>query len=1131
MGKSPFVHLHLHTEYSLLDGMCTSEEVMDRASELGMHAVGITDHGVMFGVVDFFNKAKKKGIKPIIGMEAYLAPRGMQDRDPKLDRRPYHMLLIAKNQTGYKNLLKMASAAQLEGYYYRPRIDKDFMAAHSEGIIATSGCLASEIPRMVENGESPKQIMDQIGWYRDVFGEENFYLEIQPHDIPQLKVLNNWLYTYRKSSHTNLQLLATNDVHYTFQNDWDPHDTMLCIQTGSTKNKRDRMRITPQGSYDMKSATEMAREFYGAPSEMIKEGFRNTLKVADMCDVDLSNDVYHFPKFVTPENFNEQTYLRHLVKMGMAWRYGSDWESDSVLSERVNRELETVHSMGFDTYFLIVWDLCEYAKQQDIWWNVRGSGAGSIVAYCLGITSIDPIRNNLLFERFLNKGRVSMPDIDLDYPDDRREEMIAYTATKYGEDHVSAIITFGKMGAKMAIRDVGRVLNVPLEEVNEFASHIPQEPKPKDIQEYINEIPELQQILEINIEMRRVVETAKRLQNKVRHASTHAAGVIIADKPISEYAPLHRLKKANKSEEESVLKSVVQFSMETAEAQGLLKMDFLGLATLSSMRKTCELIYERYGMLYTLDTIPYDHDDPKLSNDGRRMLDEAFDMMGRGETIGMFQIESAGMQQTLRMMKPYEYQHIIAVVALYRPGPMDFIPNYVNRMHGDEPTEFLHEKLKPILGETYGIAVYQEQLMKIAQDLFSYELHEADLMRRAVSKKKEKDLKEHREIFRTRGPENGVSKEVADQIFDFVEYFANYGFNRSHASDYGIISVKTAFLKCHYPVEYMTGMLSVHHSDKTKVATYLEECRRLGIPVLPPHINYSEEDFKIEEMANGGLAIRYGLKAIKSITTASIASILECRNEGGFFVSLEDFAHRMNLRRDVGKSSLEALAMSGALDGFSEDRETIFINSQRIMNYSSKRMQHNEKYAMDLIEMSSSSAEQDKSPLKLEKPITRKDRREILLEERELLSVYLSGRPVDDCRDQLSQYETIVLAEFLSTDEEIHDMQVYFAGEVVSVKRILTKKKQQPMAFIDVEDWHNTGGIVSLTVFPNMYQQLIENVPFVFDEGRIVLVQGRIDMSRGKPSIVPQKFSYDHLKRLNKMDDSSLSQADEWGYN
>ncbi|MBN1967445.1 MAG: DNA polymerase III subunit alpha, partial [Anaerolineae bacterium] len=775
-----FVHLHVHTEYSLLDGLSRIGNVIQRAKDLDMPALAITDHGTMFGVIDFFRTAQKIGIKPIIGVEAYLARRGMEDRDPQEDNRPYHLLLLAKDQTGYKNLLKLSSEAQLRGYYYRPRVDKALLEQYSEGLIVTSGCLAAEIPRALEQGKDDSELREMIGWYQDVFGPENFYLELQQHDIPQLEILNRWL--VENSKYANVPLIATNDVHYVMEDDYDAQDTLLCIQTGNVKNEPNRMKMTDP-SYHLRTPQEMWELFGDVP-----EALTNTLQIAEMCNVDLESKGYHLPVFPVPEAYPDaQAYLRYLCEKGLRWRYGTR-ANEAVIRERLDYELGIIHDMGFDTYFLIVWDLCEFARHADIWWNVRGSGAGSVAAYSLGITNIDPLQNNLIFERFLNPGRVSMPDIDLDYPDDRRSEMIEYTAKKYGEDKVAAIITFGTMGSKAAIRDVGRAFDMPLTEVDQIARMIPGGAKPTKFKDALGDDPakaahELKQAYHTDRHVRSLVDMAWKLEGVVRHASTHAAGVIVADKPLTEYIPLHRPTKGKN--DEVPVKQVTQFDMETCESIGLLKVDFLGLSTLTIMRKACELVERYHGIHYTMDNIPYrpDPNDPAKT----RMVEQVFELIGRGETIGIFQIESAGMRRMLTEMRPRTFEHIIAAISLYRPGPMEYIPQFNRRLHEEEKVEYKHELLEPILAETYGIIVYQEQIQQIAAQLFGYSLGDADLMRRAVSKKKEKDLLKHRQTFLEQGPVRGVPEGVAADIFDDIEFFARYGFNKCLTRDAEIV--------------------------------------------------------------------------------------------------------------------------------------------------------------------------------------------------------------------------------------------------------------------------------------------------------------------------------------------------------
>ncbi len=1103
---SDFVHLHVHSEFSLLDGQSRIKDLVRRAQELEMPALGITDHGVMFGVLDFYRACVDAGIKPVIGVEAYLAPRGMTDRDPRLDRSPYHMLLLAKDMTGYQNLLKIASASQLDGFYYRPRIDKEFLAAHAAGLIATSGCLAAEIPHWVEAGDE-QRARDSIGWYQEVFGTENFYLELQNHDLPALQRLNRWLCDYRQSGHSAVQLLATNDVHYVRQNDAEAHDTLLCIQTTALKSERNRMRMEPFSSYYLKTSAEMRAGFAGAPPALIDEAFANSLKIADMTALDLNPKGYHLPAFAVPAKHDEEIYLRHLVNIGMEWRYGADWRSNTVFTERIERELNIIHSMGFDTYFLIVWDLCEFARHADIWWNVRGSGAASLVAYSLGITNIDPIQNGLLFERFLNPGRVGMPDIDLDYPNDRRGEMIAYTAMKYGEDKVAAIITFGTMGAKAAVRDVGRALDVDLGLINRAAALIPQEARQKKIREYVDGNPELRDLYDSDAELQRVINTAGELQGMTRHASTHAAAVIIADRPLVELVPLHRI--TGKDPSGGALKAVTQFPMETAEAIGLLKVDFLGLSTLTIMRKACELIARHRGIQYSFDSIPYRHD--SADEQQRARLDDAFVMLGRGETIGVFQVESGGMQQMLRGMRPRIFENIIAAISLYRPGPMEFIPDYCKRLHGEEEVQLLHPKLEPILRETYGICVYQEQIMQIAGELFGYELGEADLMRRAVSKKKREDLQKHKAIFLERGPQNGIPAETAEAIFEMIEFFANYGFNKSHAADYAIITVQTAYLKCHYPEEYMSALLSVQRDDMGKVSTFLEECRRLSIPILPPDVNYSQLDFDIEPVDEVRRGIRFGLAAIKNASAYALGNLVEQRGAAPF-ASLVDFCQRVDLRK-LGKRSLESLVKVGALDTFGT-RATLMAALDGIINYSRNYHRDQEVGQMNLF---GEAAATDDELLKNLKQIEEHAPRELLKWEKDLLGLYLTGRPVDRHRQLFAKQNLHKIAE-LKSPSLTKPENVRIAGEITAVRK-LTTRNGDLMAVFSLEDWHDSAGIIEVVLFPRTYSRVSaafaeinaddEENKTGLVEGEIVLVTGRYDDSRGDAQIIAENVSCD----------------------
>jgi len=1082
---SSFAHLHVHTEYSLLDGMSRINDLVDHAVELGMNSLAITDHGAMYGVIPFYNACKAKNIKPIIGMETYLATRGMTDRDPKLDKY-YHLLLVAKNQTGYRNLLKIASVSQLEGFYYRPRIDKDFLAAHSEGLICTSGCLAAEIPQMMLDGRDA-EAKKQLGWYRDVFGPDNFYIELQEHDIPDLRKLNRAL--LELSPYANIPLLATNDVHYVRQTDARPHDILLCIGTSSLVADTSRMKFSDD-SYYLRTAEEMSALFAEAP-----ESISNTLKVAAMCDVNLDKTGYHIPKFPVPPDFADTgAYLRDLCEQGLRRRY-EDHAETSEVRERLEFELAVIAEMGFNDYFLIVWDLTQFAAENDIWWNVRGSGAGSLVAYVLRITNIDPLQNGLLFERFLNPGRLDMPDIDMDFPDDRRGEMIDYCVNRYGEDRVAQIITFGTLGARAALRDVARTMDIPLNEVDGLARLVPAVPgKAIGIKQALQDVPDFKAVYDDNSRgyMKDLIDTAAQLEGISRHASTHAAGVLISDEPLVEYIPLHRPTKGGEGAASSVgggegnLGIVSQWEMEVVNSIGMLKVDFLGLATLTIMRKACELIERYHGAAYNLDSIPYRHrdDDP----DFNAALDKAFELISRGDTSGVFQVEGGGMTKMLVEMKPSHFEHIVAAISLFRPGPMEYIPTYIRRMHGEEPAAYHTPLLESILAETYGICVYQEQIMQIASNLFGYSLGDADLMRRAVSKKKEKDLKKHRSIFIKEGPARGVPEEVAGKIFDDIEFFARYGFNKSHAADYAVLTVQTAFLKAHYPHEYMAALLTVQRDNIDRIGGYTQDCRRMGLLVLPVDVNASGEEFTIETLGDDRV-IRFGLSAIKNVGLGSVEAILLARGDEPFR-DLGDFCQRVDLRA-VGKRALESLIKVGALDSFAP-RAQLLASLERIMSVSGGA-----RKAADVGQMSLFGAAtgvevgMDASSLLVSDYAEVANPREMALWERELIGVRLSEHPLHQHIDKITH---IVSAYSNQLTEADHDRIVTMAGVVTNVKPHTTKNGKQ-MAFAGLEDLY---GEISVVIWPSTWDETKD----LWETDRLLLIRGKVDARRGEPQIL-----------------------------
>jgi len=767
-----FVHLHVHSEYSLLDGFSNIKKLVARAKEMNMPAVGLTDHGTMFGAIDFYNAAIAAGIKPIIGVESYLAARNMKNRDPQEDKKSTHILLLAENQTGYQNLLKIASAAQLDGFYYYPRIDHELLAAHSEGLICTSGCMSAEVPRLIQQGNLDAA-RKQLDWYYEIFGKDHFFLELQSHHIKELDEINKNLITLGRRYDS--QFLATNDVHYINQEDARLQDILLAVQTGCLLADPKRMRMT-DNTYYLRTPEEMAALFADVPGAIA-----NTLLIAERCNVDLGFKGYRLPNFPVPEGCTAESYLHELCEIGLQKKYGGR-ASQPDTRQRLDYELSIIHQMGFDTYFLIVWDLCRFARDQDIWYNARGSAAVSIVAYWLDITLVDPLEHGLIFERFLNPGRISMPDIDLDFRDDRRSEMLVYTARKYGDDKVAQIITFGTLGAKAAIRDVGRVMDIPLNEVDKVAKLIPAIPgKPVTIPQALEEVPDLKNLYESEDFLHELIDTAAKMEGVVRNAGTHAAGVVITDKPVQEYLPLHR---PTSGSDDSPIKAVTQFEMSVIEAIGLLKVDFLGLATLTIMARACDLIKQRHGVELNLDNIPVE--DPAT-----------YELMGKGDTLGVFQVEGNGMRRWLMQMKPRELANVIAMVALFRPGPMDFIPGYIRRMHGEEEVEYRHPLLEPIFRETYGYPVYQEQLMFAAVNLAGYTPSESDDLRKAIAKKIKDKLLKHREKFIKGAKKHDIAEETASAIFDDWEEFARYGFNKSHAADYGIIAVQTGYLKAH----------------------------------------------------------------------------------------------------------------------------------------------------------------------------------------------------------------------------------------------------------------------------------------------------------------------------------------------
>ncbi|MDP2777912.1 MAG: DNA polymerase III subunit alpha, partial [Anaerolineales bacterium] len=1088
-----FAHLHVHTEYSLLDGFSNIKKLVQRVKEMDMPAVAITDHGTMFGVIDFYKAAQAEGIKPIIGLEAYMAARGMKDKDSKLDRSSFHLLLLAENETGYKNLLKIASAAQLEGFYYYPRIDREFISAHSEGLICTSGCMSAEIPRALLN-DNPEEAVRRMNWYYDVFGKDNFFVELQQHNIKEITDLNKKLLEMGVRYEANY--VATNDVHYVNPEDARLQDILLAIQTNSTVNDPDRMRMTDD-SYFLRSPAEMDQLFAEVPSSL-----SNTLLIAERCNVDLGFKGYHLPEFTVPEGYTGETYLRWLCEAGARKRYQDDAASQKV-KERLDYELSVVHRMGFDAYFLIVWDLCRFARENGIWYNARGSAAGSIIAYTLEITMVDPLEYALIFERFLNPGRISMPDIDLDFRDDRRSEMLEYCANKYGADKVAQIITFGTMATKAAIRDVARVMEIPLPEVDRVAKLVPFTSGKGSSMEDALAIKEFKEIYDNNPKMREVIDIAAKMEGTVRNAGTHAAGVVISDQPIVDYLPLHR---PTSNSEDTPIKSVTQFEMGILDSLGMLKVDFLGLITLTVMARACDMIEKRHGIKFDLNNIPID--DPK-----------SFELMGAGQTAGVFQVEGGGMTRWLIQMKPKTLDNIIAMVALYRPGPMQFIPDYIARMHGEAEVKYRHPDMAPIFQDTYGIPVYQEQLMRAAVELAGYTPSESDELRKAISKKKKGDIEKHRAKFVKGAVEKGMDQSTADAIYMDWEEFARYGFNKSHAADYGVIAVQTAYLKAHYPAEYMTALMSASAGQIEKVALYVADARSMSVPVLAPDINASMWDFNIEEVEEGAQAavlreaslgdggdesasqgyaassqnkkissIRFGFGAVKNVSEGAVNIIVEVRKEGKF-TDLNDFARRVDLRT-VGKRSLECLIKVGALDRFG-NRASMLAALDRIVAISSNHFRAADAGQMSLFGANTGVVEEIQLP-----EVKDVEKRDMLNWERELIGLYISDHPLNEFQTQLVQIVSYFSGQLVEAN---HEEKVCVAGLITGV-RPYTTKTGRPMGFVTMEDIQ---GSIELVLFPKTWEKFRKGM----NVGQIIVVEGKVDQSNP-----PSKILVDTIK-------------------
>ena len=1074
-----FAHLHVHTEYSLLDGSNKIKEYVEKIKALGMTAGAITDHGVMYGVIDFYKAAREAGINPVLGCEVYVAPGSRLDREMVHgEDRYYHLVLLAENNTGYSNLMKIVSKGFVEGYYYKPRVDMEVLEKYHEGIIALSACLAGEVQRNLVRGmyEEAKEVAYR---YERCFGKGNFFLELQDHGIPEQKLVNQQL--LRMSQETGIELVATNDVHYTNAEDAEPHDILLCLQTGKKLADEDRMRYEG-GQYYVKSEEEMKSLFPYA-----LQALENTQKIADRCHVEIEFGHTKVPHFEVPEGYNSWTYLNKLCHEGLDKRYGADAPK---YLQKLDDELAVIKNMGYVDYFLIVWDFIHYAREHDIMVGPgRGSAAGSLVSYTTGITDIDPVRYNLIFERFLNPERVSMPDIDVDFCFERRQEVIDYVVEKYGKDCVTQIVTFGTLAARGVIRDVGRVMDLPYNFVDTIAKAIPNE-LGITIDKALLMNPELRGMYESDESVKKLIDMSRRLEGLPRHTSMHAAGVVISQKPMDEYVPLSRASDGT---------ITTQFTMTTIEELGLLKMDFLGLRTLTVIQNAVRLAEKSSGKKIDMNAI--DYNDKKV-----------LDSLGTGKTDGVFQLESAGMKNFMKELKPQSLEDVIAGISLYRPGPMDFIPAYIKGKDHPESITYDCPELEPILAPTYGCIVYQEQVMQIVRDLAGYTWGRSDLVRRAMSKKKGKVMEQERKNFVYGNPEEnvpgciarGIDEKVANKIYDNMIDFAKYAFNKSHAAAYAVVAYQTAYLKYYYPVEFMAALMTSVLDNTSKVSEYIYTCRQMGIAILPPDINEGEGGFSVS-----GQAIRYGLSAIKSIGRPVIDAIVEERKIRGPFTTLKDFITRLS-GREVNKRTIENFIKAGALDGLEGNRRQKMMIYGSLLDALNQEKKTTMAGQMTLFDI---APEEDKAEYEIKLPNVEEYDKEVLLGfEKEVLGIYISGHPLEEYMERLKKNTNAVTTDFVLDEEtgtlKVSDGAKVRIGGMITDKVIKYTKSNKAMAFITLED---LVGTVEIIIFPKDYERYakyLENDAKVFVEGRVTAEEDR----NGK-LICEKIISFDEVKR------------------
>jgi len=1049
-----FAHLHVHTEYSLLDGASRVKELIRRTKELGMDSVAITDHGVMYGAVRFYKEAKAQGVHPVIGCEVYLAPGMRQERAEVDGIRYYHLILLAENETGYRNLVELISLANIEGYYYKPRIDKELLRQYHEGIIALSACVAGEIPQAILRGNNERAEV-LVAEYVEIFGQDNFFLEIQDHGLPEEKTVNRALRELAKKY--DIGLVATNDVHYVHADDSEFHDILLCVQTGRTINDPDRMRFSGPDYY-LKSEEEMAALFADYP-----EALENTAKIAARCQVDFTFGELQLPFYPLPEHFeSDDAYLRALCEERLSSRYADVTDE---IRTRLDYELDVIHGMGYASYFLIVWDFIVYARGHSVEVGPgRGSAAGSIVAYLLGITNIDPLRYALLFERFLNPERVSMPDIDIDFDDINRGRVISYVKERYGENHVAQIATFGTMGAKGAIRDVGRVLEMSFSEVSAITKLVPAELN-ITLERALKESSDFRRLYDEDESVRRVIDLARRIEGLPRNISIHAAGVVIAKEPLASQVPVWV--------SEGTL--VTEFDKDDVEALGLLKMDFLGLRTLTIIADTVRHVRASHGIELDVDAIP--------------MVDEkTSQMLCDGDTGAVFQMESAGMTNLVKDLQPKGFVDLIPTVALYRPGPLGsgMVTDFIDGLHGKKEVVYMHPLLEPILKETFGVVLYQEQVMQIVQVLAGFSLGQADLLRRAMGKKKHDLLMAQKEIFLQGCAKNGLETSLANHIFDLLTHFADYGFNKSHSAAYGLLAWQTAYLKAHYPVEFMAGVLTSIMDKTDKIPVYIQLCRQMGIKILPPDINSSAATFGIEDGA-----IRFGLAAVRNVGENAIVSMERVRAEGGKFRSLVDFCARVDMRA-VNKRALESLIKCGAFDSIGTERNQLLASLDAAMQDAARRQR-------DVLSgqggLFGEETMEEVQQIAVSADVPPSTARERLTWEKETTGFYITGHPLDDYSDTLSALLSI--GEIPTTVRK--DRQLVRIGGILTSTKRFTTKKGDTMLFAELEDF---SGKIEVTVFPRVFYAHVS----ALEPDAIIVVEGRVDTTGEEPKLLAEEI-------------------------